>query len=118
MSAAAASEGMAYLDRLPRRLITVYTPLCLMLVFLLFPFYWMTTTTFKPDAEMYDYEKFNPFWVTHPTLDHIRKLLFDTDYPSWMTNTVIVSVSATCISLFASVPRSCLFRKKGLDAEL
>jgi multiple sugar transport system permease protein len=94
---------MAYLDKAPRKLVSVYLPLSLMLVFLLFPFYWMTTTTFKPDEEMYDYEKFNPFWVAHPTLDHIKKLLFETDYPSWMTNTVIVSVSATCISLFASV---------------
>src|SRR5881394_4388542 len=97
------NEGMAYLDRLPRRLLRLYLPLSLILFFLLFPFYWMTTTTFKPDEELYDYEKYNPFWVAHPTLDHINKLLFDTDYPQWMYNTVVVSVSSTFISLFASV---------------
>ena len=75
----------------------------LILIFLLFPFYWMGVTAFKPDAEMYDYEKFNPFLIAHPTLEHFYKLFFETDYPSWMTNTVLVSVSATCISLFASV---------------
>lgn len=96
-------EGMAYLDRLPRRLLRLYLPLGLILFFLLFPFYWMATTTFKPDAELYDYEKYNPFWVAHPTLDHIKKLFFDTDYPQWMYNTVVVSVSATFISIFASV---------------
>jgi multiple sugar transport system permease protein len=103
MAAADDSEAMAYLDRLPRRLLTLYLPLSLILFFLLFPFYWMTTTTFKPDEELYDYEKFNPFWVAHPTLDNIKKLFFDTDYPQWMYNTVVVSVSSTFISIFASV---------------
>jgi multiple sugar transport system permease protein len=63
----------------------------------------MATTTFKPDAELYDYEHFNPFWIAHPTLEHINKLLFETSYPNWMINTLIVSVSATAISLFSSV---------------
>jgi len=52
---------------------------------------------------MYDYEKYNPFWIVHPTFEHITKLFFETDYPLWMWNTVIVSVSSTFISLFASV---------------
>ena len=100
---AAASEGTQYLDTLQRRLLTVYLPLAAMLFFLLFPFYWMATTTFKPDEELYDYEHFNPFWVAHPTLEHISKLLFETSYPDWMVNTLIVSVSSTVISLISSV---------------
>jgi multiple sugar transport system permease protein len=96
-------EGMEYLSSLPRRLVTVYLPLAILLFVLLFPFYWMATTTFKPDAELYNYEKFNPFWVLHPTLDHIKKLLFETSYPDWMLNTIIVSVASTFLSLFCSV---------------
>jgi multiple sugar transport system permease protein len=97
------SEGTDYLASVPRRLVTIYLPLGIMLFVLLFPFYWMTTTTFKPDAELYDYESFNPFWVVHPTLDHIKKLLYETSYPDWMLNTIIVSVTSTFLSLFASV---------------
>jgi multiple sugar transport system permease protein len=63
----------------------------------------MTTTTFKPDDELYDYSRFNPFWVHHPTLAHIEKLFFETSYPSWLINTMIISVAATAISLFCSV---------------
>jgi multiple sugar transport system permease protein len=96
-------EGMEYLSSLPRRLVTIYLPLAIMLFVLLFPFYWMATTTFKPDAELYNYEKFNPFWVAHPTLEHISKLLFETSYPDWMLNTIIVSVASTFLSLFCSV---------------
>jgi multiple sugar transport system permease protein len=101
--AAADQEGMEYLSTLPRRVVTVYVPLAILLFILLFPFYWMATTTFKPDAELYNYEKYNPFWVAHPTLDHIKKLLFETSYPDWMLNTVIISVSSTFISLFCAV---------------
>ncbi len=32
------SEGMAYLERLPRRLVTTYLPLLIILAVLLFPF--------------------------------------------------------------------------------
>ncbi|HEV2548301.1 MAG TPA: carbohydrate ABC transporter permease [Stellaceae bacterium] len=95
--------GMEYLSTLPRRVVTVYVPLAILLFILLFPFYWMATTTFKPDAELYNYEKYNPFWVAHPTLEHIKKLLFETSYPDWMLNTVIISVSSTFISLFCAV---------------
>ncbi len=76
-----------------------------MLIFLfvlLFPFYWMVVTSLKPDAELLSVTR-NPFWVIDPTLAHFKKLLFDTDYPAWMWNTVIVSVVATFFSLFASV---------------
>ena len=100
---AATPEGMEYLERTPHRLVTLYLPLALLLFVLLFPFYWMTTTTFKPDEELYDYAHFNPFWVVHPTLQHIHKLFFETTYPWWLLNTMFVSVAATAISLFASV---------------
>ena len=45
----------------------------------------------------------NPFWVINPTLAHIRKLLFDTAYPEWLWNTILVSVTATVLSLVCSV---------------
>lgn len=95
--------GMDYLERLPRRVVTLYLPILVILFVLLFPFYWMGTTTFKPDEELYDYARFNPFGIVHPTLQHIRKLLFDTEYPQWLANTMLVSVASTAISLFASV---------------
>ena len=96
------SQGMHYLVSLPRRIVTVYAPLAAFLVVLLFPFYWMIVTTFKPNEELLSREG-NPFWVKNPTLAHIKKLLFDTAYPDWLWNTVLVSVTATFISLFASV---------------
>jgi multiple sugar transport system permease protein len=103
MAKQGAPEGMDYLERLPRRVVTLYLPLAVFVFVLLFPFYWMTTTTFKPDAELYDYAHFNPFGIVHPTLEHIEKLLFETSYPQWLFNTTWVAVAATVLSLFSSV---------------
>ena len=96
------SQGMNYLVSLPRRVVTVYAPLTVFLIVLLFPFYWMAITAFKPDNELLSREG-NPFWVNNPTLAHIKKLLFDTAYPDWLWNTFLVTVVATAISIFASV---------------
>jgi len=45
----------------------------------------------KPEAELLSREG-NPFWVIKPTIAHFHKLLFDTAYPQWLWNTVLVSV--------------------------
>jgi len=96
------TQGMNYLVSLPRRVVVVYIPLLVFLFVLLFPFYWMVMTSLKPDAELLS-QAGNPFWVHHPTLEHIKKLLFETDYPAWMWNTMVVSVVSTFFSLAASV---------------
>ena len=96
------SAGMAYLDSLSRRWVTVYIPVIVFLVVLLFPFYWMAMTAFKPNAELVS-RAANPFWIISPTLEHFEKLLFKTDYPQWMWNTVLVSVVSTFAALAASV---------------
>ena len=96
-------SGMEYLISLPRRVVTVYIPLAIFVFVLLFPFYWMAITSFKTNEELYDYKTFSPFWLGHPTLANFHKLLFETDYGSWLWNTILVSVVATFLSLFASV---------------
>jgi multiple sugar transport system permease protein len=96
------SQGMKYLESMPQRWLRIYLPLAVFLFVLLFPFYWMAITTFKPNAELLSREG-NPFWVINPTLAHIKKLLFDTAYPDWLWNTILVSVVSTALSLVCSV---------------
>jgi multiple sugar transport system permease protein len=94
--------GMSFLESTPRKLVRVYLPLCIFLFVLLFPFYWMGITAFKPNNELLARDG-NPFWIVSPTLAHVKKLLFDTAYPQWMWNTVLVSVVSTFFSLAAAV---------------
>ena len=97
------SEGMSYLSTLPQRLVRVYLPLSLIVFVLLFPFYWMTMTAIKPKQHLLDLDAHNPFYTLTPTFEHIHALLFETAYPRWLWNTMFIAVSATILSLIASV---------------
>jgi multiple sugar transport system permease protein len=94
---------MSFLETLPQRVVRTYIPLFIIIVVLLFPFYWMVITAIKPDEQLIDMENYNPFFVVKPTFKHIYKLLFETNYPRWLWNTMLISVVATVLSLFASV---------------
>jgi multiple sugar transport system permease protein len=98
-----ASEGMSYLNTLPRQIVTVYIPLLIILLVLLFPFYWMAVTAIKPKEQLLDLNTYSPYFTLSPTLEHINALLFQTNYPIWLWNTMFVAVSATVLSLIASV---------------
>jgi multiple sugar transport system permease protein len=97
------SEGMSYLSTLPQRLVMVYMPLGLIVFVLMFPFYWMVMTAIKPKQHLLDLDTHNPFYTLQPTFDHIYDLLFKTDYPLWLWNTMFIAVAATILSLIASV---------------
>ncbi|MFL5137619.1 MAG: carbohydrate ABC transporter permease, partial [Microvirga sp.] len=62
------SVGMSYLETPTRKFVTIYLPLACFILILLFPFYWMAITTFKPNSELLNYKDNNPFWITSPTL--------------------------------------------------
>jgi multiple sugar transport system permease protein len=90
-------------DSRARRVVTVYVPLALFVIILLFPFYWMAITAFKPDSEMEDYKDYSPFWIHSPTLHNFDVLLFHTQFPRWMLITITVAIGSTILSIFCSV---------------
>ena len=100
---AADEGGMGYLESLPRKVVVVYIPLAIFVFVLLFPFYWMTVTSFKTNEELHAYKGLQALWVFEPTLENIRFLLFDTDYPRWVWNTMFVTVTSTFLSIFCAV---------------
>jgi len=86
-----------------RRIVTIYIPLVIFLIVLLFPFFWMGITAFKPNVELMNYKDNNPFWINSPTLSNINKLLFETDYGHWLVTTMGIAFGSTFLSLLASV---------------
>ena len=86
-----------------RRIVTIYIPLIIFLIVLLFPFYWMGVTTFKPNVELLNYKDNNPFWISSPTMSNIWKLLFETDYAHWLVTTMSIAIGSTFLSLVSSV---------------
>jgi len=89
-------------ERLSNRLLNIYLPLVFYLVFLLFPFYWMTIVSVKPTNDLFEM-KYNPFWVQKFTLENYAYLFQNTAFPEWVINTIIVSVVSTVLSLGCSI---------------
>jgi multiple sugar transport system permease protein len=89
-----------------RRTAFFHIPLGLFVFVLLFPFYWMMVTTVRPDGELYrpwSAPNYAPFWTAHPTLEHIRFLLGETLFSTWMLNTMLIALASTFISLFCGI---------------
>src|SRR3954451_16977187 len=89
-----------------RRTVFFHIPLAVFVFVLLFPFYWMMVTAVRPDRELYrpwSAANYTPFWTTHPTLDHIKYLLNETLFITWLLNTLLISIAATAISLFCGL---------------
>jgi multiple sugar transport system permease protein len=94
-------EGAAW-----RRWLYFRLPIAFFLLILLFPFYWMVITTFRPDGELYRpwrAANYNPFWTWAPTLDHVKYLFQETMFVTWLWNTMFISICATAIALVCGV---------------
>jgi multiple sugar transport system permease protein len=94
-------EGAAW-----RRWVFFRLPMALFLIFLLFPFYWMIITTFRPDNELYipwRNPRYKPLWTWNPTLAHLKYLQNETTFWLWMWNTTFIAVVSTAISLVCGV---------------
>jgi multiple sugar transport system permease protein len=89
-----------------RKWLWFYLPLGAFIVALLFPFYWMIVTTVRPDGELYrpwNHPLYSPFWTSHPTFEHVRDLLQETLFNTWMLNTMFIALVSTLISLLCGV---------------
>jgi multiple sugar transport system permease protein len=83
-------------------------------IVLAFPFYWMLTTMFKSDLDLYSVGH-TPYLFNHPdgslgwpwdtaTLSHVSFLFTNTQYPQWLVNTAIVGVAVVAITLVFALP--------------
>jgi len=95
----------AQFKRFAKRLLWLYLPTLLFLVFVLLPFYWMAITSFKQDRNIFD-PKANPFWFNMaPTLKHYINLINPdkTDFLIWIQNSLMVAALVTFISVAISI---------------
>jgi multiple sugar transport system permease protein len=82
-----------------QRLGTVVNMLLMLplLLFVLFPFYWIVITSFKTDLQIQRFESI--FWPQPWTISQFQSLLTETDYLVWFRNTVVVATVTTLISV-------------------
>ena len=94
-----------------KKKILVYSIVIIGLIWTLFPIFWMLRTSLVPNDLLYDTKQ----GIIPPrfTLDHYKQLIFKTNYLLFVRNSVIVTLSATAVSLVISVFTSyCLARLK------
>jgi multiple sugar transport system permease protein len=68
-----------------------------MLIFVLFPFYWIFITSFKTTLQIQQFTSI--YWPNPWTTEQYRSLLFDTPFLTWFRNTVIVATTSTALSV-------------------
>lgn len=83
-----------------RRLFTLYIPLLLILLFILFPFYWTFITSIKPEAELYGAVT---YWPKAIVWDSYKNLFTTTvNFLNAMKNSFVVAAATTIVSLTTS----------------
>ena len=88
-----------------REKLTSYLILGPFAILLAFPFYWMLWTSFKTDLDLYNVENV-PFGFAEksPTTHNYRFLIEETQYLTWVKNTVLVGFVVVVITLLLAVP--------------
>ena len=83
-----------------KRLLSLFLPLFILLVFILFPFYWTFITSVKPESELYGAVTYWPHSVTFVAY---QKLFTTTvNFFAAMKNSLIVALCTTVVSLAVS----------------
>ena len=84
-------------DAIERLQTTVaYTVLGLLLLLVLFPFYWMTITSFKTEDQMRSLVSM--FWPSPFVVENYTQLLTRTDFAIWYRNSALVAISSTLVA--------------------
>lgn len=82
-------------------LISTRVLLVVFLIFLLFPVYWMITTSFKDNSVLF---KIPPEWIPqNPTIKNYVKLLSENYFLTYYKNSFIVSGGATLLTMFVAM---------------
>jgi multiple sugar transport system permease protein len=88
----------------------------ILLIFVLFPFYWILITSFKTNVQIG--ARANIFWPTPWSLDQFDRLFFEEPFFVWFRNSAIVSILTTLLAVvFSSLAGYALARLRFRGAE-
>lgn len=83
------------------RQMIVLTLLVAVVLFMIFPFIWMLSTSIKPPEEIFTQV---PRWIPlKPTLDNFKNILFKTSFPRYFLNSVLVGFVTMVVSLVDTI---------------
>jgi len=87
-----------------RRHLWVYVGITPFLIIAVFPIYWMAITALKQEPDLYRMDNI-PFWFNlAPTLKNFETLFYQTNFGSWIVNTMTIAAWVAVITLLTAVP--------------
>ncbi|MFZ1753426.1 MAG: carbohydrate ABC transporter permease [Caldilineaceae bacterium] len=91
-----------FFDRIPESVFRVISSfvIVVLLTLILFPLYFMVTTSFKFEGEIYSQLTWIP---RQPTLSNFRDVIVNFHIPLYLVNTLLVAISTTSIVVVVSV---------------
>jgi multiple sugar transport system permease protein len=90
--------------------------LAILLLFVLFPFYWILITSFKSDLQIS--QRANIFWPTPWTQEQFYALFYEQPFTVWFTNSSIVALTTTALAVvIAALGAYALARLKFFGAQ-
>lgn len=79
--------------------IALHTTLVLAVFVALFPVVWVALSSLKPQ---YAIQRSTISLIDHPTLENYRHVIFDTSFPRWFLNSIVVAAFTMVIGIFMS----------------
>jgi len=81
-----------------------YTLVTALVIFAVWPFYWMLVTAFKTEHDLYNLKSIPYIFNEPPTLQHVNWLFNNTQFVRWLWNTLTVGVMVVGITLLVTIP--------------
>lgn len=89
---------MIYVTRRRNTKLIAYPVLGLLMLFSMFPTFWMILTSLKTEGQIRRVSQ-SPFWPTPFTLDVYRTLLAERPFGQWLMNSLTVSIGSTILAV-------------------
>src|SRR5260370_15714500 len=88
--------------------VALYAAALGIVIFAGFPFYWMLVTAFKQNRDLYvgasDLSHVPWIFNDPPTLEHVKLLFGQTDFPHWVLNTLFVVAAVVILTVAVAGP--------------
>jgi multiple sugar transport system permease protein len=82
--------------------VLLYLLLIALSLVVLFPFFWMVTTSLKSGVDMFASP---PVWIPNPpTLENYANVLLGGDFRSYLQNSLIVATMSTILGMIVGIP--------------
>lgn len=83
----------------------IYLVVTFFALFAAVPFYQMAINAFKSDGDFNNTRENNPFWFNEPaTTEHLEYLLDETEYVTFIENSILIGVAVVLITLLLATP--------------